>query len=169
MSPAHCSGGFSLIVLTICASRGLAPHAGAPPSILRYYTKKAILWMTIQLGSLRWRSCTDPRVRLCYSVPGRIRGASGMAKSTTMTVRLKPEVSERLEMLARGTKRSKAYLASEAIEAYVELNSWQVAHIKRALEEDESSVPGVPHEEVVSWMESWGTDRELPPPEPKGS
>ena len=73
-----------------------------------------------------------------------------MAKSITMTVRLKPEVSERLEMLARDTKRSKAYLASEAIEAYVELNSWQVAHIKRALEEDESSVPGVPHEEVVS-------------------
>ena len=92
-----------------------------------------------------------------------------MAKSTTMTVRLKPAVSERLEMLARGTKRSKAYLASEAIEAYVELNSWQVAHIKGALEEDESNVPGAPHEEVVSWMESWGTDRELPPPKPKGS
>ena len=67
-----------------------------------------------------------------------------MAKSITMTVRLKPEVSERLGMLPRDTKRSKAYLASEAIEAYVELNSWQVAHIKRALEEDESSVPGVP-------------------------
>ncbi len=63
---------------------------------------------------------------------------------------------------------SKAYLTSEAIEAYVELNSWQVAHIKRALVEDESGVPGVPHEEVVSWMESWGTDRELPPPKPKG-
>src|SRR6267143_2073500 len=105
----------------------------------------------------------------CAIVCPENRGASGMAKSTTMTVRLKPEVSERLEMLARDTKRSKAYLASEAIEAYVELNSWQVAHIKRALEEDESSDPGVPHEEVVSWMESWGTDRELPPPKPKGS
>ena len=97
-----------------------------------------------------------------------------MAKSTTMTVRLKPEVSERLEMLARDTKRSKAYLASEAIEAYVELNSWQVAHIKRALEEDESSDPGVPHEEVVSWMESWGPiANSLRPsprdPSPKGS
>jgi len=92
-----------------------------------------------------------------------------MAKSTTMTVRLKPEVSEKLEALARGTKRTKAYLASEAIEAYVDLNSWQVAHIKRALEEDESSAPGVPHEEVVSWMESWGTDHELLPPKPKRS
>lgn len=92
-----------------------------------------------------------------------------MAKSTTMTVRLRPEVSEKLETLARDTKRSKAYLASEAIEAYVALNSWQVAHIKRALEEDESSAPGVPHEKVVSWMESWGTDHELPPPKPKRS
>ena len=55
------------------------------------------------------------------------------------------------------------------IEPYVELNSWQVAHIKGALEEDESGVPGVPHEEVLSWMESWGTDRELSPPKPKGS
>ena len=41
-----------------------------------------------------------------------------MAKSTTMTVRLKPEASEKLETLARETKRSKAYLASEVIAAY---------------------------------------------------
>jgi predicted transcriptional regulator len=92
-----------------------------------------------------------------------------MAKSTTMTVRLKPEVSEKLESLARDMKRSKAYLASEAIEAYVDLNSWQVAHIKRALEEDESSDPGVPHEEVVLWMESWGTEHELSLPKPERS
>jgi predicted transcriptional regulator len=31
-----------------------------------------------------------------------------MAKSTTMTVRLAPEVSEKLEALAHDTKRSKA-------------------------------------------------------------
>jgi len=53
-----------------------------------------------------------------------------MAKSTTMTVRLAPEVSEKLESLAHDTKRSKAYLAGEAIASYVELNAWQVAHIK---------------------------------------
>jgi len=90
-----------------------------------------------------------------------------MAKSTTMTVRLKPEVSDKLKALARDMKRSKAYLASAAIESYVELNAWQVAHIKEALEEDESGAPGVPHEEVVAWMESWGTERELPRPKGK--
>jgi predicted transcriptional regulator len=92
-----------------------------------------------------------------------------MAKNTTMTVRLKPEVSEKLEMLARDVKRSKAYLASEAIEAYVDLNSWQIAHIKDALDEEESGARGVPHEKVVDWIESWGTDRERPMPKPETS
>jgi RHH-type rel operon transcriptional repressor/antitoxin RelB len=92
-----------------------------------------------------------------------------MAKSTTMTVRLTPEVSERLDALARDTKRSKSYLASEAIESYVNLNAWQVAHIKEALAEDETGAPGVPHEEVMRWMDSWGTNHELPRPEPKKS
>jgi RHH-type transcriptional regulator, rel operon repressor / antitoxin RelB len=94
---------------------------------------------------------------------------SDMAKSTTMTVRLKPEVSEKLEALARDTKRSKAYLASEAITSYVDLNAWQVAHIKEALEEARSGAPEVPHEEVVKWVNSWDTDNELPRPEPKKS
>ncbi len=92
-----------------------------------------------------------------------------MAKSTTMTVRLKPEVSDKLEALARDTKRSKAYLASEAIASYVDHNAWQVAEIKRGLEEARSGAPGVPHEEVEEWVRSWGTDHELPRPTPRKS
>jgi predicted transcriptional regulator len=90
-----------------------------------------------------------------------------MAKSAMMTVRLTPEVRDKLDALARDTKRSKAYLASEAIASYVDRNAWQVAHIKEALAEDEEGGPGVPHEEVMQWLESWGTDHELPRPEPK--
>jgi len=92
-----------------------------------------------------------------------------MAKSTMMTVRLKPEVRDKLDALARNAKRSKSRLASEAIETYVNIHAWQVAHIKAALAEDEAGEPGVPHEEVVRWIESWGTDHELPQPEPKKS
>ncbi len=90
-----------------------------------------------------------------------------MAKSTTMTVRLTPELSEKLDALARDAKRSKSYLAGEAIAAYVEMNAWQVARIKEALDEARSGAPGVSHEDVVRWMESWGTDHELPRPLPK--
>ena len=90
-----------------------------------------------------------------------------MAKNTTMTVRITPEVSEKLDVLARDMKRSKSYLASEAIAAYVERNAWQVARIKEALEEARSGAPGVPHEDVERWVGSWGGDGELPRPKPK--
>ena len=90
-----------------------------------------------------------------------------MAKSAMMTVRLTPEVSEKLDALARNTKRSKSYLASEAIESYVDRNAWQVAHIKAALAEDEEGGPSVPHQEVKDWLRSWGTSDERPTPEPK--
>jgi predicted transcriptional regulator len=90
-----------------------------------------------------------------------------MAKSTMMTVRLTPELSEKLEALARDTRRSKSYLASAAIASYVDRNARQVARIKEALAEAKSGAPGVPHADVVKWMESWGTEHELPRPTAK--
>jgi predicted transcriptional regulator len=90
-----------------------------------------------------------------------------MGKNTTMTVRIPPEVNSRLETLARDTRRSKADLAEQAIVSFVERNAWQVAQIKQALDEAKSGTPGIPHEDIERWIESWDTDRELPPPEPK--
>jgi predicted transcriptional regulator len=40
----------------------------------------------------------------------------------------------------------------------------------RAIAEAEGAIKAgrvVPHEEVVKWLKSWGTDNELPCPEPK--
>ena len=92
-----------------------------------------------------------------------------MAKSAMMTVRLTSEVSEKLEALARDTKRSKSYLASEAIASYVDRNAWQIEEIKRGLDEARSGTPGIPHEEVEKWLRSWGTKNELPRPTAKKS
>ena len=47
---------------------------------------------------------------------------------------------------------------------FANLKAWQVAHIKAALAEDEEGGPGVPHDEVMQWLASWGTDHELPRP-----
>ena len=107
-------------------------------------------------------------VRLCANVFAMPWGAA-MPKTTTMTVRLTPELSDKLEALARDTKRSKSYLAGEAIASYVEINAWQVARIKEALAEARSGAPGVPHHEVVPWLQSWGTENELPRPKPRKS
>jgi predicted transcriptional regulator len=90
-----------------------------------------------------------------------------MAKSTSVTARLTPELSDKLTALARETKRSKSRIASEAIASYVEANEAQVARIMRALAEDEAGEPGVAQDAVLAWVDSWGTDRELPRPRPK--
>ncbi|MGH9438729.1 MAG: CopG family ribbon-helix-helix protein [Terriglobia bacterium] len=86
-----------------------------------------------------------------------------------MIVRLTPEVCEKLGALAHDTKCSKSYIASEAIETYVNLNAWQIAQIKIALAEDEAGCPGVPHEEVAEGLGSWGMGNKLPCSETKQS
>ena len=55
--------------------------------------------------------------------------------STTMTIRLEDEVKDRLDQLAEATRRSKSYLAAEAVRAYVENNEWQIREIRAALRE----------------------------------
>ena len=58
-----------------------------------------------------------------------------MGDSATLTVRLKTAVKERLEAMATSTRRSKSFLAAEAIEEFVELNEWQIARTQKAIEE----------------------------------
>ena len=55
--------------------------------------------------------------------------------STTMTIRLDDEVKDRLDHLADATRRSKSFLAAEAIREFVENNEWQIAEIQAALKE----------------------------------
>ncbi len=55
--------------------------------------------------------------------------------STTMTIRLEPELKQRLDRLAEATHRSKSFLAAEALRDFVELNEWQIQEIKDAIKE----------------------------------
>lgn len=55
--------------------------------------------------------------------------------STTMTIRLDPELRDRLDQLAEATHRSKSFLAAEAIREFIELNEWQIQEIKTAIKE----------------------------------
>ena len=90
-----------------------------------------------------------------------------MAEQLTMTIRLPPQLSEKLTELARNTNRSAEELAGEAIASYVALNVRQIDEIKAALAEAGSGASGVPHDEVVKWVRSWGKENELPRPRPK--
>ena len=86
--------------------------------------------------------------------------------STTMTLRLDDETSNRLTTLAGATDRSKAYLATQALKLFLENNEWQVLQIKQAVTEADDAGPDqfVDNDSVMAWMETWGTDHESEPP-----
>jgi len=58
-----------------------------------------------------------------------------VATSKILTLRLDQHDRSRLEKLAKATNRSRSYIAAEAIREYLALNEWQVAEIKKAIEE----------------------------------
>ncbi len=77
--------------------------------------------------------------------------------STTMTVRLEDDVKHRLDALAHATRRSKSFLAAEAIRAYVDTNEWQVGEIQAALEEaDAGDFAG--DNDVAALARKWKVD-----------
>ena len=71
-----------------------------------------------------------------------------MPASTTMTIRVSPEVKEKLERIALDTRRSKSFLAGEAIAAYVERELSIVDGIRHGLADAEAGNV-VPHDEAM--------------------
>ena len=57
------------------------------------------------------------------------------ADTTVITTRIDAALKAKLDALARSTKRSKSFLAAEAIAAYVELNEWQIGEITAGIKE----------------------------------
>lgn len=75
--------------------------------------------------------------------------------AATMTIRLEPDLKERLEGLADATRRSKSFLAAEAIRDYVALNEWQVAEIQEAVAEADRG-EFASEETVEAVFRKWG-------------
>ena len=82
------------------------------------------------------------------------------------SIRLSPEVEAPLKNLSERLDRSKNYLINQAIKEYVarqamEDSRWEdtlkaLASVKKG--------KGFDEKEVVSWIQSWGTDNESSPP-----
>ena len=73
-----------------------------------------------------------------------------------LSIRLDSATKQRLDALSKRSKRSKSFLAAEAIVAYVEQEEWQIGEIHAAIGELDA-VQAVSHEEAASWLKSWGT------------
>ena len=83
--------------------------------------------------------------------------------SETLSIRIDSETRRRLDALAQRSKRSKSFLAAEAIAAYVDAEAWQLEEIEAGVR-DADSGRVVSHERVAKWMDSWGTAHETKAP-----
>jgi RHH-type transcriptional regulator, rel operon repressor / antitoxin RelB len=81
----------------------------------------------------------------------------------TLSIRIDSGTKQKLDALSKQSKRSKSFLAAEAIAAYVELEEWQLGEIHAGIADlDEGRE--VSHERVVKWLASWGNPGETKPP-----
>lgn len=86
-------------------------------------------------------------------------------KNPVLSVRIRAGLKDDLEFLSRATKRSKAYLAAEALEEYVQRNAWKAKELQQAKAEADKGV-FISHEKMKAWAKSLGTEGELPAPKP---
>jgi len=72
-----------------------------------------------------------------------------MNASTTMTIRVTPDLKEKLGRLARSTRRSSSFLAVEAVEAYVNRELRIIEGIQQGLA-DMHAGRVIPHDEAMA-------------------
>ncbi len=85
--------------------------------------------------------------------------------SKVMTLRVDESLVKKLDRLGSAMKRSRSWVAAEAIKTFVDANEWQVKAIKHAVERaDRGKAKFVDDEKVDEWLASWGTADEKEPP-----
>ena len=84
-------------------------------------------------------------------------------QQTSILVQLDSEVQARLAALADNRKQPVSEVAAEVISMYLAPDSWEHRHIREGLAELDSG-QCVSNERVVQWLESWGSENELPAP-----
>ncbi|SRR6266852_6317780 len=84
-------------------------------------------------------------------------------RSSTLSIRLKPETKKRLAQLAKASGRSSNFMISDAVESYVADQERMLAEVRQA-DRQVKSGHYIKREDMKAWLLSWGTDHELPPP-----
>ena len=87
---------------------------------------------------------------------------------TVTTIRLQPDIENDLQNVVSSTQRSKNWLINQAIREFIDRQNLEQKRWAETLQAMETVASGsvVDGEQVHAWLQSWGTDEELPPPEP---
>ena len=82
------------------------------------------------------------------------------------SIRLRPEIENPLEALAKKLDRSKNYIINQAIKEFLERNSLDEQRWTETIE----AIDSVKYSNVIKagavddWLDSWGSENELKPP-----
>ena len=82
-------------------------------------------------------------------------------------VRLDAQLEKRLAALAKKTKRSKSYLAKEALGRYIEQEESREYERRETLirwEHYQETGETLSNEAMETWLDTWGSDKEKPCP-----
>lgn len=74
---------------------------------------------------------------------------------SVMSVRLSDDIEQKLVQLAQSTGRTKSWLASQAIQDYLDREAWQIAEIQAALREADAG-DFLPEHEMNAKFQRWG-------------
>ena len=80
-----------------------------------------------------------------------------------MSVKLEPDLNNRIAAVAAALDRPKSWAIEQAVKDFVEVQEWQLAAIDEGIRAaDEGRV--VSHDDVAAWVQSWDQTDELPTP-----
>lgn len=82
----------------------------------------------------------------------------------SITVQLDSAVHERLVELAEARQKPISDVAADIIAMHVDSENWERQQILQGFADFEAG-RFVSHDRVVAWLESWGTENELPVPQ----
>jgi len=82
------------------------------------------------------------------------------------SVRIRPQLSERLEKVASELHRSKSSIINQAVESFLDQQQQEQLRWNQTLEALESVRQGqvASGDAVHAWLDSWGSSQELPAP-----
>ncbi len=80
-----------------------------------------------------------------------------MKKPETQAIsfRIRSEKVDELERLAKATDRPRSWHIEQALDSYLDDQSWQIAQIEKSMAEIDAG-EGIPHEEIKKDLSDWG-------------
>lgn len=81
------------------------------------------------------------------------------------SIRFSDEIRQRIDKQAAREERSAGYVVQKAIEEYLDAKDYKRQCLREAIAEADKGA-FISEERMDAWVDSWGTENELPFPEP---